>query len=556
MNSPTTANLAEPGAAGFLATVAGTTGRRPAGAVSASLAPATGPLPDFSQLLNRGTGAPPAATAPTTVPVMNAAPAKGALSVSPLPMMLGQIPAAGAGEDGGSDAAQPTRETVEAAGAILLSLWQALTAVPSSTVSAGNEVPALVTAQPDATAAVPVATATVVESSDSSGITQFPAGMMPAMRSPANLPGTVQPPAALPGQIPSTAEATMPPAKATPTLPTPATPSVHTTENPVIPPAAATAPTPTSISTSTSTSTPVPAPIELELPGGVKLSLVPVPPPIAVPAEPRAMARAGAENPAPLPATGANFAASLAVNPRTTDSAVGAREKIFLSPDQQQLMQASADTGIGSANSRGNMSARHSKSAAQTTENSPVLGVTVRTATEATVAADLAPTPESAPVELRRLASQAVEAVVKLVDLQASRPTGQPATVHLRLRVAGEDLAIRVELREGAVHTSFSTDSAELRRALSDEWQVAASESQGRTLRLLEPQFVSPTRGGTEGFNAGGQSAQGQAQSRSQQEPAASPRPAVAAPPSASAAVIAPAVPSFTPTALHLTAFA
>lgn len=347
----------------------------------------------------------------------------------------------------------------------------------------------------------------------------------------------------------------MPPAVVVTTLQTPAMPSAHTTENPVIPPAAATAPAPTS--TSNSTSTPYRAPIELELPGGVKLSLVPVPPAIAAPAEPRAMARAGAVSTAPLSATGANFAASVAVYPMATDSAVGAREKIFLSPDQQQLMQAPADTGIGSANSRGNMSARHSKSAAQTTENSPVLGVTVRPATEATVAADLAPTPESAPVELRRLASQAVEAVVKLVDLQASRPAGQPATVHLRLRVAGEDLAIRVELREGAVHTSFSTDSAELRRALSDEWQVAASESQGRTLRLLEPQFVSPARGGAESFNAGGQSAQGQAQSRSQQEPAATPRPAVAAPLSESAAaVIAPAVPAFTPTALHLTAFA
>ncbi len=221
-------------------------------------------------------------------------------------------------------------------------------------------------------------------------------------------------------------------------------------------------------------------------------------------------------------------------------------------------MQAPADTGIGSAISGRNMSARNPKSAVQTTESSPIMGVTVRTGSDSTGAADLAPTPEAAPVELRRLASQAVDAVVKLVDLQSARPAGHPATVHLRLRVAGEDLAIRVELRDGAVHTSFQTDSAELRRALSDEWQVAASESQGRTLRLLEPQFVSTTRGGAESFNAGGQSAQGQAHSRSQQEPAAAPRPAVVAPlsDSATAAVVAPAVPSFTPTALHLTAFA
>ncbi len=535
MNSPTTNILPEPGAAGFLAAVAGSTGRRPAGALSATLAPATGPLPDFSQLLSRGTGSPLASTAPAAAAVMNPTPGNGAPPVSPLPMMLGQVQAAGAGEEAGASD-QPTRETVEAAGAILLSLWQALTSVPESTVPAGNE--------------GLVSTAKVIESSDSSGILQFPVGMTPAIRSQAVLPGTDLPQTVLTGQIPSSS-ATMPPAMAATILQTPAMPSALTAEKPIIPSAAATAPTPTS------TSTPYRAPVELDLPGGVKLSLVPVPPVISSPADPRAMAGANAADAASTPATGANFAASTAVNPATPDSAVGARKKIFLSPEQQQLMQASADTGIGSANSGRNMSARNSKSAVQTTENPPLVGVTVRTATDSTGASDLASAPDAAPVELRRLASQAVEAVVKLVDLQSARPAGQPATVHLRLRVAGEDLAIRVELREGAVHTSFQTDSAELRRALSDEWQVAASESQGRSLRLLEPQFVSTARGGAEGFNAGGQSAQGQAQSRSHQEPAPVPRPAVVTPPSDSAAaIVVPAVPSFTPTALHLTAFA
>ena len=130
MNSSTTTHLAEPGAAGFLAAGSAANGRRPAGALFAALPPSAGPLADFSQLLSRGTGTPLGSAAPASAPLMNAAPANCARPVSPLPMLLGSVPAAGAGEEAvafttepdatAPAAARPAREAVEAAGAVML----------------------------------------------------------------------------------------------------------------------------------------------------------------------------------------------------------------------------------------------------------------------------------------------------------------------------------------------------------------------------------------------------------------------------------------------------
>ncbi len=271
MNSPTTSTLAEPGAAGFLATVAGASGRRPAGALSATFALANGPLPDFSQLLSRGTGSPLAPTVPAVTPVMNPAPANGAAPVSPLPMMLGQLPAAGAGEETGP-AVQPTRETVEAAGAILLSLWQALTSAPATVVPAGNEGPAIIQTQPDAPAPVPAATARVIESLGQFDLLPPAAETPPALHSQNAFPDTARTPTALPGQAPVMDAAMTPTTVATPSQ-SPAQSSALMAEKPFIPAApvsAATAPAPistlTSTSTSTLTSTPTPTPTPTSTP--------------------------------------------------------------------------------------------------------------------------------------------------------------------------------------------------------------------------------------------------------------------------------------------------
>jgi hypothetical protein len=67
--------------------------------------------------------------------------------------------------------------------------------------------------------------------------------------------------------------------------------------------------------------------------------------------------------------------------------------------------------------------------------------------------------------------------------------------VNLQFSVSGVDLAVRVELRGDAVHTTFRTDSPELRAALAHEWQVVNSQSSERPVRLADPVFASNSNG-------------------------------------------------------------
>ncbi len=89
----------------------------------------------------------------------------------------------------------------------------------------------------------------------------------------------------------------------------------------------------------------------------------------------------------------------------------------------------------------------------------------------------------------QNFAERAVETVTSLADAQFSASMQKSGTVQLRLQFGGEDLSVRVELRDGAVHTDFRTDSPELRTALTQEWQAVAADSPAQTLRYLEPVF-------------------------------------------------------------------
>jgi hypothetical protein len=92
-------------------------------------------------------------------------------------------------------------------------------------------------------------------------------------------------------------------------------------------------------------------------------------------------------------------------------------------------------------------------------------------------------------VTLPSTAHQAVEAVLSAADRVASRTQH---SVNLQFNVGGSDLNVRVELRAGEVHTTFRTDSAELRAALSNEWQsVTAHSSSERPTRLAPPVFTA-----------------------------------------------------------------
>jgi hypothetical protein len=102
---------------------------------------------------------------------------------------------------------------------------------------------------------------------------------------------------------------------------------------------------------------------------------------------------------------------------------------------------------------------------------------------------------ESAPpVVALASASEAVESVLQIGDLQAAQAQATQASVSLHFTVGGENLSVRVGLQEGQVHTQFSTDSNDLRVALAHEWGALGSTSTG-SVRFAEPVFTSGNRG-------------------------------------------------------------
>ena len=125
--------------------------------------------------------------------------------------------------------------------------------------------------------------------------------------------------------------------------------------------------------------------------------------------------------------------------------------------------------------------------------------------------ADVAATEAMAPV------SRAFEAVQDAVEnLKASRQNVVEVTLS-----EGQDspLHIRIEYRDGVVHTAFRTESPELREHLARDWQSSMSglTTTDSGVRLADPVFSTPTSSSRDtGLDMGGQYAR---QQQSQQSP-------------------------------------
>ncbi len=125
--------------------------------------------------------------------------------------------------------------------------------------------------------------------------------------------------------------------------------------------------------------------------------------------------------------------------------------------------------------------------------------------------ADVAATEAMAPV------SRAFEAVQDAVEnLKASRQNVVEVTLS-----EGQDspLHIRIEYRDGVVHTAFRTESPELREHLARDWQSSMSglTTTDSGVRLADPVFSTPTSTSRDtGLDMGGQYAR---QQQSQQSP-------------------------------------
>lgn len=184
------------------------------------------------------------------------------------------------------------------------------------------------------------------------------------------------------------------------------------------------------------------------------------------------------------------------------------------------------------------------------------------TVTGASAAQDpLPPAPESAVVTASQ-AHRAVEAVMTAADRVGA---GEKQAVNLQFSFLDVSLAVRVELREGAVHTTFRTDSTELRSALAHEWQAVSAQASDRPVKMADPVFAG-SHGGSSANSFAGDNARQQQQQQQQRDSlarsgldflsAAASRPAGRS--SASAAVDVAAPVGFTrrSTTTHLETFA
>jgi hypothetical protein len=84
---------------------------------------------------------------------------------------------------------------------------------------------------------------------------------------------------------------------------------------------------------------------------------------------------------------------------------------------------------------------------------------------------------------------------VALVDAQVGRAQGTASAVRLNFNFNGDDLAVRVVVSNGVVHTQFRTDSPELREAIATQWQSAPTAA-GGALNFLKPSFSSSSSQG------------------------------------------------------------
>ena len=186
-------------------------------------------------------------------------------------------------------------------------------------------------------------------------------------------------------------------------------------------------------------------------------------------------------------------------------SAAKAVEKYFLEPVQKAVTAASASVGIAVAKVNAVMSSAPSArtKSASLIEPSAAFVFSADTAPTATLTVD-AP----APVATVR---ETLAAVISAVDAIERRADVQQKSVDLNFHVGNEKLGLRVELKDGAVHTTFRTESPEMNSALAREWHAVVPTAFAREVRLAEPVFHTVATSGSDSSSTSlGQGAQQQ----------------------------------------------
>ena len=200
--------------------------------------------------------------------------------------------------------------------------------------------------------------------------------------------------------------------------------------------------------------------------------------------------------PAPRsPARAEKFAAACPEILSPLISAPPSSNKNFLTGADKEVTQAPENLGITVAKSAATMTAAFaSHPSAANAAAAPGVNAVSAPASPAP-APSLPATAAATPAEIIATAHQAVDAVLASTERLAS---ATPSSVNLKFSVGGANLDVRVEVRAGAVHATFRTDSPELRTALAQEWQATNSQPADHSLRLAPPVFASGDRSGAE----------------------------------------------------------
>lgn len=415
--------------------------------------------------------------------------------------------------EGESATAPLDRDTLEAALALVASLFPALTPAPQPVPPAGLTLTAG-TAQEGA--GTPAGESLVSASS---------AAPAPLRLSLTTRDGT---PLAFPEittpAIPSVPVASPAPAPAAQHLPLVRPPPVNTAVAPIVTTSPAT-PTPPAPLTASAMQ---PVSAELEWDNGLRLSADLVP--LGRSAMPVATATgqtASPANPATSPVSThahesqmplAPMPASLAAQPEKNASSAhvvansslardSSSEKNFLNTGNKEVTPDHAQAGIAVAESRPAMPAapQHLPNVAPAT--SPVSAA--------------APQVER-PAAPASAARRAVDTVVEIVHAQVVSRLQPVPSVQLRFKVGHEDLSVRVQLRDGEVRTEFRTDNPELRAAVAQEWRAVTAKPD-TALRFLDPIFLTApgqpaSQSGTNSQHQHHQHAQAQQEQQHQQQ--------------------------------------
>lgn len=166
------------------------------------------------------------------------------------------------------------------------------------------------------------------------------------------------------------------------------------------------------------------------------------------------------------------------------NSSTGEEEKKTLSVDDKRVNSMSRNVGTRAANRDISMSYSVSnKPVSAEITMTPAVSVSggIQTGTPTPVAATSAPIVVQAPrlvEEIRAIADR-----ISLIDRNS---------VEVRFDFNdAEKLLVRVEYRDGTVHTTFRTDSSQLRDVISTEWQAQAATAEQRSYRVADPVFNS-----------------------------------------------------------------